>query len=105
MDGLFLLHLRYADLRLGLRRLGRTRSQAFADPGTNPHQRVSDEDFAQMVRNIGQLARESVVFDAETGPMGAWIGRVRAAQTKRTEWMSIAGDRLWPLPDAWRALF
>ena len=39
--GLFLLHLRYADLEIGLQRLGRTRSQCFATLETNPHQRVS----------------------------------------------------------------
>jgi hypothetical protein len=105
VSGLFLMHLRYADLPLGLRRLERTRAQAFADPGTNMHQRVSDEEFAQMVRNIGQLPRESIRFDAEAAPIREWIDRVRAAQLGGAAWLSIAGDRLWRLPEVWRALF
>lgn len=104
VSSLFLLHLRYADLPLGLRRLERTRRQTFADTGTNLHQRVSDEDFAQMVRNIGQLPREEVLLDASLGAIGAWVERVRRGRAEGSGWMSMAGDRLWPLPERWRAL-
>ena len=103
--GLFLVHLRYADLSLGLQRLARTRGQAFADAGTNLHQRVPDGEFAQMVRNIGELPREQVRFDAGAAPMREWLERVRAARLAGSDWMSIAGDRLWELPVAWRDLF
>ena len=105
IGGLYLVHLRYADLPLGLRRLGRTRSQVFSHPGANPHQRVSDEEFAVMVRNIGQLPREAVQFDAASGEIGRWVAAVRSAQAEGREWMSIAGDRLWALPERWRGLF
>lgn len=102
---LYLLHLRYADLGFGLRRLERTRSQAFANAETNLHQRVSDEAFAEMVLNIGQLPREEIDFDVEVGPVADWLDRMRASQKEGGAWMSIAGDRLWALPEGWRALF
>src|SRR5206468_10759863 len=56
--GLYLLHLRYADVQLGLHRLARTRALAFADGGTNSHQRVADDAFADMMRAIARLRPE-----------------------------------------------
>ncbi len=106
MDGLFLFHLRYADLDLGLRRLERTRGLAFANPDINPHQRVSDEAFALMVGSIAQLPREAIPFETEHGPLAEWIERVKAARGEGgVGWLTLAGDRLWSLPDAWRGLF
>ena len=108
-DGLFLLHLRYADLQLGLRRLERTRRLAFAAPDINPHQRVSDDDFALMVRSIAQLPREDALEDTlsdRSGSVAAWLDRVIAARAEGGgAWLTIAGDRLWQLPEAWRASF
>ncbi len=105
VDGLFLFHLRYADLGLGLTRLERTRGQAFARADTNSHQRVSDASFAEMVTNIAQLPREEVTLSELEGEVAAWIGRVRAGQAAGENWLNLAGDRLWRLPTAWRGLF
>ncbi len=102
VDGLFLFHLRYADLELGLRRLGRTRGQAFARPETNLHQRVSDAAFAEMVTNIAQLPRAEVPFSVEDGEMAGWMGLVGAGGEG---WLTLSGDRLWRLPERWRTLF
>jgi hypothetical protein len=55
LDRLYLLHMRYADLGAGLRRLARTRVQAVLDPAGSEHQRVSDVDFEQMMRAIAGL--------------------------------------------------
>jgi hypothetical protein len=96
--GLFLLHLRYADVGLGLRRLERTRGQEFATPETNLHQRVSDRDFEEMVGAIAQLPRVTVPFETETGPMAEWVRTMGEARDQGGAWMSIAGDRLWALP-------
>lgn len=103
--GLFLLHLRYADLGLGLRRLARTRSQSFADPGTNQHQRVSDQAFAEMVGAIAQLPKETIRFELERAPLALWLEHVRAEQASGAPWLTIAGDTLWRLPEEWRTLF
>lgn len=98
--GLFLLHLRYSDVGLGLRRLERTRQQAFATPETNPHQRVLAEDFEGMLGSIAQLSRASVPFDSESGAMSAWVRQVAEARERGEAWLSIAGDELWSLPRA-----
>lgn len=54
---LYLVHLRYADLAAGLRRLARTRSQSFARADLNPHQRVDDGAFEGMMRAIAALPK------------------------------------------------
>ncbi len=102
---LFLLHLRFADLGLGLRRLSRTREQSFADAETNLHQRVSDEEFAGMMRSIAMLPRETVALGVHEDPLGGWLRRVRDAQEGGAAWLHLAGDRLWRLPEAWRDRF
>jgi hypothetical protein len=103
--GLYLLHLRYADLGLGLQRLGRTRSQSFSSPETNLHQRVSDGEFAGMVASIAQLPREAIPFVMDQAPLETWLARVKAAQEGGEPWLTLAGDRLWRLPELWRNLF
>ncbi len=96
--GLFLFHLRYCDLGLGLARLARTRGQAFATADTNPHQRVAGEVFEEMIGSIAQLPRVTVSFDTECGAMAAWVGGVIAAQQSGGDWLSLSGDQLWGLP-------
>lgn len=96
--GLFLLHLRYADVGLGLQRLERTRGQAFATPDTNPHQRVPDREFEDMVGSIAQLPRSTILFETERGPMAEWVKVMLDARAHGEAWMSIAGNQLWLLP-------
>ncbi len=102
---LFLIHLRYADLPLGLRRLARTRGQAFADAEVNPHQRVSDAEFAGMMRGIAALPAERFVLDCGCLPLAGWLGEVKHAREAGAPALTLAGDRLWSLPDRVRALF
>lgn len=96
--GLYLVHLRYADTGLGLRRLQRTREQAFARTDTNPHQRVSDQTFEDMLQMIAQLPKVAVPFDTEVGPIAAWMTRIATLRSRDEPWLSVAGNELWPLP-------
>lgn len=96
--GLYLVHLRYVDTALGLRRLQRTRAQAFAHADTNPHQRVPDETFKEMLQSIAQLPKAVVPFDTGSGAIAAWTDRIAKARSTDGEWLSIAGDELWALP-------
>lgn len=100
--GLYLIHLRYADLAFGLRRLARSRELAFACSSTNLHQRVPDEDFEGMMRVIASLPTEPFSLDWRRAPIRGWLERVCAADAG---WLSIAGDRLWRLPERVRLLF
>ncbi|MDT7952983.1 MAG: glycosyltransferase family 2 protein [Acetobacteraceae bacterium] len=96
--GLYLFHLRYSDLALGLQRLRRTRGQQFSTPETNLHQRVSDQNFQTMVEAIAQLPRETVPFDTRDGPIAEAMRAVVRAQEGGAEWLSMAGHQLWALP-------
>jgi hypothetical protein len=109
-DRLFLLHMRYADLRLGLRRLARTRGQAFSSPDIAGHQRVQDGEFAGMVRAIAGLPRRECGLEPDTPPLLGWMERLRASRAEREGELykldlSLAGDELWRLPERFRAGF
>ena len=101
---LYLVHLRYADLDAGLKRLARTRSQTFASADTNPHQRVPDEAFESMVRQIARLP----LVEGDLRPDGAllapWLDRMRAGWARDDGQLSLAGDVLWALPEYVRAV-
>ena len=96
---LYLIHLRYADLGAGLARLARTREQAFATPGTNPHQRVSDAAFEGMLRAIAALPREREAVGLGSAVLAPWVGRMEAGWARGDAQLSLAGEALWRLPD------
>ena len=93
---MFLVHLRYADLRAGLARLARTRGQDFARADTNPHQRVADAEFEGMMRSIARLPRTDRGFEDAVAP---WLERMRAGWVRGNGQLSLAGDELWAMPE------
>lgn len=106
---LYLVHLRYADLGAGLQRLARTRAQAVASPVGLEHQRVPDAEFAAMMRAIAALPRQDGTLDPALPPLAPWLDRLRASRADRETQLykldlSLAGDALWRLPPAMRAL-
>lgn len=109
-DRLFLLHMRYADLGLGLRRLARTRGQAFSSPDIAGHQRVPDGEFAGMVRAIAGLPRRECGLEPDAPPLLDWLERLRASRAEREGEvykldLSLSGDELWRLPERFRVGF
>jgi len=103
MGGLFLVHLRYADLEAGLARLRRTRAQAVVDQAASGHQRVPDEAFAALMTAVASLPRDACGMEPEAAPLAAWLDRVRASRMGRENDLykldlGIAGDVIWPLP-------
>ena len=100
LDSIYLIHLRYADLGVGLRRLARTRGQAFAHPETNLHQRVPDAEFETMVRSIAQLPRRTGPLTPRGELVGPWLDQVEQGWVRRQPQLSLAGDALWRLPDS-----
>ena len=96
-DSAFLLHMRYADLGLALKRLDRTRNQSFASLEHDAHQRVSDEAFTGMVMTIGSLPTVS----GPLGPlMAPWLARLTASRVPREHDLykvdlGLAGTELW----------
>jgi len=109
LDRLYLLHMRYADLGAGLRRLARTRAQTVVDPATCGHQRVPDAEFEAMMRAIAGLPREEGTLDPWAGPLAGWLDRLRASRAGREAEvykldLGLAGDVLWRLPPGMRRL-
>ena len=97
-DSLYLLHLRFADLGIGLERLARTRAQNFATAETNLHQRVADEEFEQMMRAVARLPREEGSLAPVGGVEEGWLERMREGWARGDRQLSLAGDVLWRLP-------
>ncbi len=110
LDRLYLLHMRYADLDAGLRRLERTRSQAVVGPAGFEHQRVPNADFEAMMRAVAGLPRQEGALDPWLAPLAGWLDRLRASRETREEQvykldLGISGDVLWRLPPKMRGLF
>ena len=108
LDRLFLLHMRYADLDAGLRRLARTRGLAVVGTA-GEHQRVPDAEFAGMMRAIARLPRREGLLDPWAPPLSPWLDRLRASRAFREAELykldlRLAGDALWRLPPEVRAL-
>ena len=97
--GLYLIHLRYADLAAGLRRLARSRGLAFARADTNLHQRVPDEVFEGMVRAVAKLPRVEGELDALVAPS---MARMMAGWSEGDPQLGLSGDALWRLPASLR---
>jgi len=102
LDRLYLIHLRYADLGAGLRRLARTRGQAVMDPASGEHQRVTDAAFEAMMRAIADLPREEGELDPSRAPLANWIERLRESRVAREAELykldlGLSGDVLWRL--------
>ena len=109
-DRLYLLHMRYADLGLGLRRLARTRAQAFASLDADSHQRVPDVEFEGMVRLVAGLPRRNEGLDPDAPPLRPWLDRLRASRAEREDQqykldLSLSGEELWRLPERFRTAF
>ena len=96
---LYLLHLRYADLGAGLRRLARSRGLAFARPDMNLHQRVPDAVFDGMVRDVARLPRREGPLLGEDGACSPWLARMQAGWSRGDDQLGLSGDVLWRMPD------
>ncbi len=98
--GLYLLHFRFADLDAGLRRLARTRAQAYARPEDSRHQRVPDDEFSAMLHAIAQLPRREEPITMDAAPLRPWLTRLFQDRLEREGDrykldLSLSGDELW----------
>ncbi len=107
LAGLYLVHLRYADLALGLRRLARTRGQAFARAGDEP----ASARVRRGVRGDGAgdreaAARKRFVLETVIGAAGGrgWSGCGRRGR-RGAGWLTIGGGPAVAVAGRWRALF
>ena len=100
---LFLFHLRYADLGRGLIRLGRTRHQPWEAPDAGAHQRMSDDEWSDMLHAMAGLPTRRCALAADSEPLRGWLEHVARSGTGRETDiyrldLHIYGDELWRLP-------
>ena len=101
---IYLFHLRYFDLKLGLRRLSRTRTMQWARPDAGGHQRVDDISFEDLMKKVARLPRTTATSLHPTdAPLAEYISQVRASETDCTTStynidLHIFGDHLWEIP-------
>ena len=112
-DGLYMFHLRWFDLGLGLRRLAKTRATPRSDlPTGAAYQRLDDADFTALFHRLADLPRRGhVQFDPARGAiMAEMLRKVAASWVPQTHEahrisLSIASNELWPIPRRFAGAF
>ncbi|WP_242403326.1 hypothetical protein [Asaia platycodi] len=107
---LMLFHLRYSDLKEGLKRLGRTRKQAWCSRQAGAHQRMTNKAWRDMLASMAGLRSEEVTLLVDDPSLKPWRERLVREGLERAEGfypidLGLSGDRLWPLPERFRGLF
>lgn len=107
---LFLFHLRYFDLELGLQRLARTRAMPWAKETAGAHQRVDDDKFKGMMASIARLPKHSGSLDKAMPPLSDYIAQVKASEKdhKVAQYnfdIGISGNELIKIPSSFSGLF
>jgi hypothetical protein len=107
-SGLYLFHLHWADLNLGLERARRTRNMAWAGDQFGKHQRMTDAAWLTLFQSMADLPRAGdVVVDPDSAPTRDWLERTRessehrAGQTFGVD-LGINAAELWPIPPHFR---
>jgi hypothetical protein len=108
-DAVYLFHLRYVDLKEGLRRLAMTRSMPWASQDAGAHQRVPDDVFTDMIIRICRQPK----IDDETlfphiDPLQSYLLRVLQSENSNASYridLHIFGTELWRIPDRFKGMF
>jgi hypothetical protein len=108
---LFLFHLRYMDLNLGLLRLSRTRAQAWALDTAAEHQRWKDEFWTQVFMDFSRYPQKSEsTLDIASPPLSTKINELvqstegRQGHVYKMD-LNIYAHELWPLSQKFKGLF
>ena len=109
--GLFLFHLRWADLDLALRRLQKTRSQDWADPNAGLWQRNSDSDHYKYLCDLTNAPlNEGCSFSASDPRLKAAAEYVLATRSGREQNtfkidLDVWAHDIWRVPKALKSVF
>ena len=101
---LYLFHLRYFDLALGLERLRRTRSMEWFREDAGKHQRVQDSEFTSLMMSVARLSRiEECSFLPEAKPIVDYIqGLLKSEKPLGVSPynidLTVSGDKLIEMP-------
>lgn len=106
---LYLFHLHWADLTVGLDRQRKTRAMPWAGDQFGNHQRVADADWLGLFGGMADLPRtREIVFDSEAPPLCSWLEKTVDSHLGRAEHMfnidlGLNAAELWPIPPYFRA--
>jgi hypothetical protein len=106
---LYLFHLHWADLGVGLQRLAKTRSMPWAEGDFGAHQRLEDRQWSSLFHNMASLPRVEIEqFDPEDSPMHEWLARLTESsigleQETYTFDLHVNATELWSIPATFRA--
>ncbi len=98
---LYLIHLRWIDRDLGLRRLAKTRAMPWADPAAAPWQRAPDAELMALHQGFADLPRENVLdFSLAAPPIADALAALLATESRPPYPfdLDLTIDALWPLP-------
>lgn len=110
-DHLYMFHLRWFDLTLGLRRLARTRAMAWARTDAGAHARVDDGQFARQLESFAKLPlADNDDLDPSNPPLLGFLDRVAASRESRENDLykldlNIWPTNIWKLPTRFVGLF
>jgi hypothetical protein len=95
-DDLYMFHLRWFDLGLGMQRLDRTRKMAWARDGAGSHQRVEDEKMMALFHGFARLTKiNGVPFSRTEGPIAHFIMQMlESRKTRERDTYKISLD-IW----------
>lgn len=108
-EPLYLIHLRWCDRDLGLKRLAKTRAMPWNDTEAGAWQRGTDAEYFALLEIFATMERESVTdFSLAAPPLAPAVAKFLASQAGReheTYSVDIGFniDSLWPLPPWLRA--
>ena len=108
-DGLYLFHLHWADRKVGLQRLAKTRIMPWSGDGAGAHQRISDREWNALFDGMAALPRR-VPPDLKwnLAPLEEWLQQTNASMEPQCGEpaaldLDINAPELWAIPDRFRA--
>ncbi len=106
---LYLFHLHWADQRIGLQRLTKTRSMPWAAGDFGAHQRLEDRQWSSLFGDMANLPRVEVDgFNPDLPPLQDWLQRLANSSVGREQEtytfdLHVNAPELWPIPAEFRA--
>ncbi len=107
-SALYLFHLHWADLSIGLQRLQKTRHMPWAGEEFGGHQRVADAAWLDLFHNMAALPRrDPQPLAPDQPPVADWLQRTVASGVGRagevfTIDLAVNAPELWQIPPHFR---
>ena len=107
--GLYLFHLHWADLSLGLERLRKTRQMPWANDAFGAHQRVAEGEWLQLFEGMARFPRHVIpTLETDAAPLSDWL--IRTLESTKTRVgqvfsidLGINAPELWEIPPHFRS--